>query len=119
MEQEASKYSSAAYSNFKARFNEKFGEAMAKMPSSQPKQVTQQQPNNTGFIKPTMTVDDIFPKLVNTESSGQHYDASGKLTTSSKGAEGITQLMPETQKDPGFGVSPAKDKSLIRCLKLL
>ena len=30
---------------------------------------------------------------------------------SSKGAEGVMQVMPNTQKDPGFGVTPAKDNS--------
>jgi hypothetical protein len=45
------------------------------------------------------------------ESGGRRYDSSGKLLTSSKGAEGEMQVMPMTQRDPGFGVPPAKDNS--------
>jgi soluble lytic murein transglycosylase len=56
-------------------------------------------------------VDTIFSKLIQAESGGKQTDKSGKILTSKKGAEGITQVMPKTQKDPGFGVTPAKDKS--------
>lgn len=53
----------------------------------------------------------VFSKLINAESRGKHIDASGKLTTSSAGAQGITQLMPETAKAPGFGIKPVQDQS--------
>lgn len=56
-------------------------------------------------------VDTVFNKLIQIESKGIHADASGKLTTSPVGAEGITQLMPKTAKNPGFGIEPVKDKS--------
>jgi len=56
-------------------------------------------------------VDVVFNKLIQAESRGVHVDASGKLTTSSVGAEGITQLMPKTAANPGFGITPVKDKS--------
>ena len=45
------------------------------------------------------------------ESGGRRYDSSGKLLTSSKGAEGEMQVMPMTQRDPGFGVRAARDDS--------
>ena len=45
------------------------------------------------------------------ESGGRRYDKSGNLLTSSKGAEGEMQVMPMTQRDPGFGVKPARDNS--------
>ena len=45
------------------------------------------------------------------ESGGHRYDKEGKLLTSSKGAQGEMQVMPFTQRDPGFGVKPAKDNS--------
>jgi hypothetical protein len=45
------------------------------------------------------------------ESGGRRYDKSGNILTSSKGAEGEMQVMPLTQRDPGFGVPPAKDNS--------
>lgn len=56
-------------------------------------------------------IDNVFSKLVKTESGGVHMDAKGNLTTSPVGAEGITQLMPSTAKKPGFGIEPVKDKS--------
>jgi hypothetical protein len=45
------------------------------------------------------------------ESGGRRYDKSGNLLTSSKGAEGEMQVMPMTQRDPGFGVKAARDNS--------
>lgn len=45
------------------------------------------------------------------ESGGRRYDKEGKLLTSEKGAQGEMQVMPFTQKDPGFKVKPAKDDS--------
>lgn len=53
----------------------------------------------------------IFANLKVAESGGRHLNAQGKLTTSTAGAEGITQVMPKTQADPGYGVKPMKDKS--------
>ena len=55
--------------------------------------------------------DSVFTNMVSQESGGHHLDASGNLLTSSAGAEGITQLMPATARDPGYGVTPIKDKS--------
>jgi hypothetical protein len=45
------------------------------------------------------------------ESGGRRYDKSGNILTSSKGAEGEMQVMPMTQRDPGFGVKAARDNS--------
>lgn len=45
------------------------------------------------------------------ESGGRRYDKSGNLLTSSKGAEGEMQVMPMTQRDPGYGVKAARDDS--------
>ena len=45
------------------------------------------------------------------ESRGRRYDDKGNLLTSPKGAQGEMQVMPRTQRDPGFGVTPAKGKS--------
>lgn len=45
------------------------------------------------------------------ESGNRERDANGKLITSSAGAEGAMQVMPGTNRDPGFGVVPARDDS--------
>jgi soluble lytic murein transglycosylase len=45
------------------------------------------------------------------ESGNRERDASGKLITSPKGAQGKMQVMPATNKNPGFGVTPARDDS--------
>lgn len=58
-----------------------------------------------------MTFDQVFGGLIKQESRGRHRDASGNLTTSPAGATGITQLMPETMKNPGYGVKPLQNDS--------
>lgn len=45
------------------------------------------------------------------ESGGKRFDAAGNLLTSDKGAQGEMQVLPETARNPGFGVTPAKDDS--------
>ena len=45
------------------------------------------------------------------ESGGRRYDKAGNLLTSLKGAQGEMQVMPRTQRDPGFGVAPARQGS--------
>lgn len=55
--------------------------------------------------------DSLFEAVVYQESRGKHTDASGKLTTSTAGAQGITQLMPATAANPGYGIAPVKDQS--------
>lgn len=56
---------------------------------------------------------DDFESLVeavrHVESRGRRYAADAKtLLTSHKGAQGEMQVMPKTQRSPGFGVEPAK-----------
>ena len=50
-------------------------------------------------------------RIKQAESGGRRYDKSGKLLTSPKGAQGEMQVMPGTQRSPGFGVEPAKGRS--------
>jgi soluble lytic murein transglycosylase len=56
-----------------------------------------------------------FDRLVaitlKTESNGKRYGKDGQLLTSPKGAQGEMQVMPGTNRDPGFGVKPARDSS--------
>lgn len=58
----------------------------------------------------SQSIDSVFTNLIQAESKGVH-GAGDKLTTSPKGAEGITQLMPTTAANPGFGIKPVQDKS--------
>jgi len=58
------------------------------------------------------TFEELVDAVMQAESRGKRYKDDGKtLTTSSKGALGEMQVMPKTIKDPGFGVTPARDKS--------
>lgn len=45
------------------------------------------------------------------ESGDRRYGPDGQLLTSPKGARGEMQVMPATSRDPGFGVTPARDDS--------
>ena len=56
-------------------------------------------------------VQDFLNTIRHLESRGRHFDEKGKILTSPKGAEGIMQVMPKTQLKPGYGVTPARDKS--------
>lgn len=53
----------------------------------------------------------LFDAVIQQESGGRHRDANGNLITSSAGAQGIAQLMPGTARNPGFGITPARDDS--------
>lgn len=55
--------------------------------------------------------DRVFANLIQAESAGKHTNKAGQLTTSPVGAKGITQVMPATGKDPGYGVKPLADDS--------
>ncbi len=50
--------------------------------------------------------------IAGVESRNRDTDAAGNVITSPKGAQGRMQVMPGTQRDPGFGVRPAADDSL-------
>jgi soluble lytic murein transglycosylase-like protein len=47
----------------------------------------------------------VFKKLIGVESGGNNN------AVSNKGARGLTQVMPKTGVDPGFGVAPLKNTS--------
>lgn len=55
--------------------------------------------------------DQVYSKLLNAETRTQHTDAKGNLITSGKGALGISQVMPKTGGNPGYGVVPLQDNS--------
>ena len=58
---------------------------------------------------------ELPPELLNAvlqaESRGQRFDEKGRLLTSKKGAKGEMQVMDKTNLAPGFGVTPARNKS--------
>jgi soluble lytic murein transglycosylase-like protein len=45
------------------------------------------------------------------ESGGRHRNPDGSFVTSSAGARGISQTMPKTGVDPGYGVKPLQNNS--------
>lgn len=45
------------------------------------------------------------------ESQGRHRGANGRLTESPAGALGVSQVMPGTGVDPGYGVKPLQNDS--------
>lgn len=61
--------------------------------------------------RPQTDLDRLTALIIMQESRGKHTDSSGKLTKSKAGALGITQVMPATGKDPGYGIKPLKDQS--------
>jgi hypothetical protein len=52
----------------------------------------------------------LFDAVVGQESGGRHTDGDG-LLTSPKGARGVTQVMPATGADPGYGIKPLQNES--------
>jgi hypothetical protein len=55
--------------------------------------------------------DAIFNALIQQESGGRHYGDGSMLLSSPKGARGVTQVMPATGRDPGYGVRPLANDS--------
>jgi hypothetical protein len=66
--------------------------------------------DTTAPVKKT-SANEILPTLAQVESGNRHLDESGNLVTSNKGARGKYQIMPDTAKDPGFGVKPLQNDS--------
>jgi hypothetical protein len=59
----------------------------------------------------TGSYDGEFKKIRDIESGNRDYDKFGRPVVSPKGAKFAAQVMPATNKDPGFGVIPAADDS--------
>lgn len=61
-------------------------------------------------LAPT-SFDKMMQITAQSESGGRETNPNGTTVTSPKGAQGVMQVMPATNKDPGFGVKPAQDDS--------
>ena len=57
-------------------------------------------------LTPARTVTDVLPALIQAESSGDHSKVNAV-----SGARGLTQILPDVAKKPGYGVAPLKDAS--------
>lgn len=56
-------------------------------------------------------MDRLWAITAGTESNGQDFGKDGQPVTSPKGAKYAMQVMPDTAKNPGFGIRPAADDS--------
>jgi len=63
-------------------------------------------PTEKGAAQVQSQTGGVTPENIRTVESGGRPDA-----VSPKGAQGVMQVMPNTQTNPGFGVAPAKDKT--------
>jgi hypothetical protein len=59
----------------------------------------------------TESTPDFIARIMHKESRGQRYGKDGQLLRSEKGALGEMQVMPGTNRDPGYGVKAARDSS--------
>ncbi len=73
---------------------------------------------NTAFVPKFISmanageVDQIVTRLIDKESKGLHTNPTTRqLVESPKGAKGITQVMPATGIDPGYGVKPLQNNT--------
>lgn len=67
---------------------------------------------NSGLNIDAMDASQIIPAIMHVESRGRDYNADGSVVTSATGAKGKMQVLDSTNRDPGYGVVPAKDDSL-------
>lgn len=69
-------------------------------------------PGWAGNANGVVDQDVLHAAMIQQESGGRHFDATGNLITSSAGARGIAQIMPKTGENPGFGIKPLQNDSI-------
>jgi hypothetical protein len=91
----------------------KYQDVMSKSPSSfMPTSFGEMRKDiSTAATGATDNIEDFLSKIKHLESRGRSFDSKGNILTSPKGAQGSMQVMPKTQINPGFGVTPARNKS--------
>lgn len=77
------------------------GDSLASITNNQKPLPKNVQPSSTGAYD----FGTVFNKLIGVESGGNNN------AVSPKGARGLTQVMPKTGDDPGFGVTPLQNNS--------
>ena len=63
-------------------------------------------------VSASVDPNEVFKRMLQVESGGQQFNRQGGILTSPKGAQGIAQIMPETARNPGFGVAPATPEEI-------
>lgn len=66
----------------------------------------------TGIDTATSAGRNVYDFIERVESGGRDFNADGSVVTSTTGAKGRMQVLDSTLRDPGFGVTPARDDSL-------
>lgn len=93
------------YKNMPANIQKKWMEERGRIREMKSNEVWRQ------FGDTGTAADALMSAVIGAESGGNHYGPDGQLLTSSAGARGITQVMPGTGRDPGFGVKPLQNDS--------
>ena len=66
---------------------------------------------NTPTVSGPVPPDDTFKRMQQIESGNRDFDAQGRPIRSPAGAMYRNQVMPATARDPGYGITPARDES--------
>lgn len=66
---------------------------------------------NTPTVSGPVPPDDTFKRMQQIESGNRDFDAQGRPIQSPAGAMYRNQVMPATARDPGYGITPARDES--------
>ena len=63
------------------------------------------------FARGGMTDEEYLAYIMKKESGGRDYDAKGRPLTSKAGAKYAMQVLDSTARNPGFGITPARNDS--------